>query len=138
MCKAKNVSVCCPWSPLEARLRHSRLLDTPKSARSWGETHLVTQKPACQCLSAIPIGTWDNPCGHPSWNSQGPDPGVMTHMLLQVPMTVGCQEGHTHLLSGCLCPRPQTAFWYACNFKHTLILPLQRFSLSLSSAALQS
>lgn len=39
---------------------------------------------------------------------------------------------HTHILCGCLCPRPQSAFWYACNLKHSLILPLQRVALSLS------
>lgn len=59
-------------------------------------------------------------------------------------MAVGCcwMPGgtHTHILCGCLCPRPQSAFWYACNLKHSLILPLQRVALSLSlcSAALQS
>lgn len=50
-----------------------RAAGNPLICQEWGETHLVTQKAACMCFSAIPTGTWDNPCGHPCWHSQGPD-----------------------------------------------------------------
>lgn len=112
-----------------------RAAGNPLICQEWGETHLVTQKAACMCFSAIPTGTWDNPCGHPCWHSQGletwsdgihPTPRSMAVGPCWMPGGT-----HTHLLCACLCPRPQPAFWYACNLKLPLILSLSRDLLSL-------
>lgn len=105
-----------------------RAAGNPLICQEWGETHLVTQKAACMCFSAIPTGTWDNSQGLETW-SDGIHPTPRSMAVGPCWMPGGT---HTHLLCACLCPRPQPAFWYACNLKLPLILSLlQGFALSL-------